>query len=295
MHGQIKPGVIAGYNRLTERVTGSSVEIPMIAVFADHDYQSGYVTVEVGQQGGSYTSARSGVVEGRHRLESAEVRYTGWSYATDFIDLTAGSKAGNLSRADTLEAIGFTYNNRRAGQSGLLVKTTAELSSEFSFTNSLLWVTTGNRKTVQQFGSSLIRSFARDYQFRLSYLGKWRSRSDGDVGRDADHRFRLEGRFRGAEWYFKCYIGYHTGLRVDSRASLFATADYRISDDSHWQIWSNLGRIDTSGVEYWYLFICGEWTLIENLRSAVKLSNTYRRDDDNKNTTQLSLELTASL
>jgi len=92
--GRFRPGLIVGLNRLTNRFTDDVLEIPMLGLYGEHRYSAGYLAVEAGRQGGSQVSAGGAVLEGRHRFKTVEVRYSGWSYAVSFVDLTAGSKAG---------------------------------------------------------------------------------------------------------------------------------------------------------------------------------------------------------
>jgi len=293
--GRFRPGLIVGLNRLTNRFTDDVLEIPMLGLYGEHRYSAGYLAVEAGRQGGSQVSAGGAVLEGRHRFKTVEVRYSGWSYAVSFVDLTAGSKAGYLTYSDTLEPVGLEYSSRRPGQSGLFIKTIVELSSTFDFSNAVLYATRAGNNTRRQFSSSLIHRLSDRSMLHLTYQGRFRRRPEDAGDQDTDHQVRLEGRFSAAGLKVRCYIGYDARTNDRGHACLFATVRYQTENNSRWQIWSNLGDIGSAGLKYWYLFVRAEWPLVNRLQAAVKMANTYRRHGSGPNSTQLSLELNVSL
>ncbi|MEW5794902.1 MAG: hypothetical protein AB1772_00950 [Candidatus Zixiibacteriota bacterium] len=292
--GKIRPGLVVGQVNLVNRGSGVSVEIPMASALVYYDYRTGYAAGELSHQG-SETSATSVVLEGRHRFETAELRYAAWRYDDDFVDLTAGSKSAVLSEPDTLAAVAFSYRSRRVGQRGGLVKTTIEPSGRMAFSNSLLRAENTRDASRQQFFSGLAYNLSPDWQWRLAYLGDWRHDPGTAPADRSDHQLRLETRYTTARVRAKCYIGVDVDGRDSDHAVLFVSARYVMTDGSAYEIWSNLGEIDTDGLQYWYAFARGSWPLGSYLTAAAKLSNSYRRDGPDSNATQMSLELNATL
>jgi len=293
--GNIRPGLIAGISRLTNRTTKAAVEIPMAALLADYRYDVGYVTLELGGQGGSGDGALSAALEGRNRFEIAEVGYAAWSYNRDFIDLTSGSKSGQLYGRDTLETAEYEFRTRRSGQSGFLARTTVQLAERLSFANTLLMADNRPAQRSEQFSSGLIRRLGSDWQMRLSYLGRWRRDPAERPSRSASHQVRLEARYGASRTYLRCYIGYDADRRDQDHVCLFASVRHVLSDGSEYQVWSDCGEIDRDGLQYWYSFVRGEWQVTGPIMAAARLSNTYRRGSADENATQLSLELIANL
>jgi len=291
---RLRPGLIIGLNRLINRHTGQELEIPMVGIYGEHRYESGYLAFETSRQTGDQVSAGSVVVEGRHRFESTEVRYSGWSYSDDLVELTTGSKSVYLSRTDTLQPVGLRVSTKRPGQSGLLVKTVVQLSQRMKFSNAVLCAARGSDHQRQQFSSSIIRGFDNKSSILLTYLGKFK-RSPQDTDEIADHRVRLESRFLADRWSLRCYIGYDAATDDRGHACLFGSLRYRTAGNGRVEIWSNFGNLGTTGINYWYLFVRAEWPMINQVRVAAKLANRYRRGSSDSNLTQLSLELNADL
>jgi hypothetical protein len=293
--GNVRPGLIAGVNRLTNRTTVVTAEIPMAALLTDYRYDGGYLSAELGGQGGPADGALSVAVEGRHRFEIAEVGYAAWSYGRDFIDLTSGSKSGQLYVRDTLETAEFEFRTRRSGQSGFLARTTVQLAERLSFANTLLIAENNRDEGSEQFSSGLIRRLGSNWQMRLSYLGRWRRDPAARPSRSASHKARLEARYDASRMYIRCYIGYDADPYGQDHAGLFVSLRYTMSDGSDYQIWSDCGKIDRDGVKYWYSFLGGAWPVAGPITASVRISNTYRRGSTDENAAQFSLELNANL
>jgi hypothetical protein len=293
--GSFRPGVILGVNQVTERGSGASVTIPMAALTSQMKYNQGSLAAEFSRQGGKVSNATSAVVEGRHRFESVEMRYAGWFYGENFVDMTAGSKSSPISVRDSLETVRFGFNSRRAGQAGFMMKTVVPLSDGVSCTGALLFADAGKGRDRQQFAGSLIHHIDRDWQVQLQYLGKWQDQPQQVPSLESDHQWRLESRYDAAKLRVRCYIGHETELEKQSRVSLFAAVQYETDAKGRYQIWSNMGEINQDGIIYWYLFGRGEWSLGQRVTTAAKLSNSYRRGADEQNATQFSVELAINI
>jgi hypothetical protein len=238
--------------------------------------------------------AVSAAAEGRHRFEKAELRYAGWTYADNLIDLTSGSKAGYLTCRDTLDPIDFKLSSRRTGQDGVLVKSLTDLSPSLRLSLSGFCAANveGDRKA--QFGASLIQRLGSGRQVLVSYFGR-RRRYSASLTERIEQGFRFEGRFRTAAWQIRSYIGFESNGDENNHACLFATVSYRAPDNSTYQVWSNFGEIDADGIRYWYFFARGDWALAGRISAGAKLCNSYRRGRNERHMTRISMQLTATL
>jgi len=290
-----KPGLIAAHVSLNNRVTGATLNVPVTAGFMQYAYRAGNVSTEVSYQGGPQVSAMAAVIEGSHRFETAELRYSAWSYDDHFVDFTAGSKSSVVYVAYTLETVSFPYRSRRAGQTGALVRTAVQFGKATTFANSLMYASNVEQARRRQFSSSLIYAESAEWEWRLAYLGDWRREQGTDPGSKTGHQIRLEGRYSVTRFRSRCYIGYDVESRTNEHACLFVSARYVRPDGSTYEVWSNFGEITRDGLDYWYGFVRSQWPLGKYLTGAAKLSHSYRRGSNERGTTQLSLELTAEL
>jgi hypothetical protein len=293
--GKIRPGIVMGGVNVENRKTGRSEDIPMASFLFDHEYTQGTLSAEIGRQFHSGVSSGSLVAEGRHRFETAEMRYAVWNYGDDFADLTSGSKSATMYVTDTLETVALDYRSRRTGQSGAMLRTTVPLNERTTLANSLLHAANLREDNRREFSSDLTCTITDNYTLRLSYLGDWRRETLKDPADRSDHQFRLEGRYDGDRIKTRCYIGWRIDSQTGDRAALFLSGRYRFADGTVYEIWSNFSKIGPDGLEYWYLFGRGLWRLTEELSCGVKVSHSYNRTSTDSHPTQLSLELTADL
>ena len=293
--GSLRPSLIVGVNSITDRISGVSISIPMLAVTSQLKYGAGSLAFELSRQTADASHATSGVIEGRHRFEIAELRYAGWTYGDDFVDLSAGSKSGQIYVRDSLETIGFGYRTRRAGQAGFMLRTVVPLFRDFSCAGALVYADAGDVGNRQQFSGSLAYQINHDWQFLIAYLGQWKDQSAEFPAEVAEQEWRVESRYQAGSWRIRCYIGYDTDDERRNSGCLFLWLRHETSAAGRYQLWSNMGKIVEDGIHYWYLFGRGEWPLGKHMTVAAKLSNSYRRDENEPNSTQLSTELTIDL
>jgi hypothetical protein len=292
--GRIRPLVVFGFNRLTERQTADHIDLFPIAAGGRYEYERGNVAAEFTRQFGNRAQGRAAALEGRHTFGGAEIRYAGWSYSEDFLDLTAGSKAAPIYRSDTIPEVDFVYRSKRRGQSGLIMKTIVDLSPSFRWSNSLLAAGFSAGHDRQEFSSNLSYGVNKTTELMASYFTRRRCNSDR-ADPVLQRRYRLEGQFRVRRCDLRCYIGFSRESAGDQFASIFAAATFRGSEYCSWQLWSNWGEIDATGLRYWYLFVRGQWRMYKQVQLGAKLSNSYRRNRIEPNRAQLTLELTATI
>jgi hypothetical protein len=147
-----------------------------------------------------------------------------------------------------------------------------------------------------QFSSALIKEIGERNSLQLDYLWRHRARQT-DVSADeySRGRWRLEGRFNSGDIHVRSYIGYNTRSERRDYLSLFATMRLKLRPDGLVQLWSNLHRWSSEGIEYWYSFVRGEQGLFDNVRASIKLAHTYRPTSVSRGTTTFSLGAVAEL
>jgi len=294
--GRIRPGLLVGINRVKRRGYDSVLVARKLGLYLLSRYNNGYSSLEVSGQAGDPGTAGAVVIEGRHRLEKAEVRYAGWVYSDEYLDFSSGSKAGNVRHDMEIEEINLGYSTKRSGQEGGLIRTVVELCHGLRLNNSLLHARY-NRDTMNtQFSSALVRRFSRALSVQIDYLGTVKERAGASTGKDeVQQRSRLEARFTGDRFSLRSYIAYSTSTERSDYVSLFAVLRLSRPELGRLELWSNLARLDSDGVEYWYMYIRNERQLLDGVWVAVKLGYTYYQGEADRYHPVLSLELRTQL
>jgi hypothetical protein len=172
------------------------------------------------------------------------------------------------------------------------MKTIVQLTGGIKLSNSLLYAETDGSRATRQLSSGLVQRMSRRLQLQLDYLGRWHRRlSSGRLEEETDSRFRLESRFESGKLHWRSYIAYNIETGKPNTVSLFANVHYDLPQDGTLQVWSNLDRFDSVGVEYWYLYLRASQPLGNNMDAAIKLTHTYRRDAADPSTATVSFEL----
>lgn len=288
-----QPGLIVGVSHLKNRNTGEHLQDIKYGLASQYRYGDSYLSFETCAQAGERPSWGGFVAEGRHRFNEAEIRYAGWVYNDDYIDLTGGSKAGNLRQTDTLDRVDFPYSKKRSGQEGGMLKSIILLTPDIEMINSLLYAGR-NRDTVDvQFLSGVVRKVNQGCEIRLDYLNKTKKRALDRVSQ----RMRLEGRIRTGNLSVRSYIAYSTESDRKDYVSVFVNLKYRPSKERSIEVWSNLARFDPrdAAIDYWYAYIESEQRIFSNVTTAMKLSHSYDRNPSGEHRTVILLEVRAAV
>jgi hypothetical protein len=294
--GGFHPGLLFAVNRLGRRDSGSDLHDSKLGLHSEYLYFGGYGSVEVSGQFGDFGSSVAGVIEGRHRFAQAEVRYAGWGYGDNYIDLSSGSKAGNIRRRIVIEEFDFEYSSKRTGQEGGLIRTSVLLTECLQLTSSLLHARYNKDTSDTHLSTSLSNQFSENLTIQIDYLNRRNMRPRNDrVDAQVHQRTRLEGTFTSGKLRLRSYIAYNTSDDRSDYLSLFVNVRMDTPDFGKLEIWSNLSRLDKDGVEYWYVFIRNELQLLDGMEMAAKLGNAYNRDGGDKYRPVISLELRALL
>ncbi len=294
--GKLRPGIIIGFNDLRNRQIRQGTGLSMLALHSEYRYTGGHAIAEVAAQTGKGSGAVAAVVEGRHRIETAEIRFAGWLYGNRFLDLTSGSKTGSIYGSLYLEEAEFEYSSKRTGQEGVLLKTVVPLEKSIKITNALLLAHRDRYNTSTQYSCALSRPLGGRSSVQLDFLWRRRVKHSETAADTRDRsRWRLLGRFYSGGLYLRSYIGYNTESERRGYLSLFASLRIGLRPRGLVEFWSNLNRLGGEGVEYWYNFVRGEQMLAGNVKARAKIAHTYRNDPGNRGSTTLSLGIVADL
>lgn len=293
--GTVRPGIMLGLNQLDARHGSGSFSQPMIGINTEFHYHNGYSVAELSRLGTDYGAAFAAVIEGRHHFGEAELRYAGWSYGEDYVDLTGGSKAANLRQSQEISSVDLNSTTKRAGQDGLLIRTVIELAGNAKLSSSLMYASSNRGKATRQISAALIRRVNDKLLLQLDILNRWHRQNWTDPADRADNRIRMEGRFDSGRLSLRSYVAYNSKTARRRSVSFLTSAKYDLPQDATVQLWSNFGRIDSDGVEYWYVYVRASQNLSRKLQAALKMAHSYNRDAATSGRATISFELNATV
>jgi len=195
-----------------------------------------------------------------------------------------------------IEELEFDFSSRRSGQEGGLIRTTVLLTEFLHLTSSLLHARYNQDTSDTHLSAALTNQCSENLTIQIDYLNRRSMRPRNNrVGAQVHQRTRLEGRFASGQWRLRSYIAYNTSDAREDYLSLFVDVRLETRNLGKLEIWSNLGRLDEDGVEYWYVFVRNELQLLNSIEMAAKFGNAYSRDSGDKYRPVISLELKALL
>jgi hypothetical protein len=296
VHRSLRPGIVLGYNQLTNRTSNAAVHLPVLGAFQEYRYRQGYVAAELTFQAGAGRTSEAAVIEGRHNVSHADIRYAAWVYDDKLVELNTGSKAASLTHSDTVAAVDFTYTTKRAGQKGFLMKTAAKLTERLTLSSGLVSAERSSSDALRQVSGGLDQRLGARWRIDLEYLHKWRRHlTESAATNRASHRVSLGARFTAGVLSARSYIGLGAEKGYRGFMSWFTDMRFKLDNNGEIQVWSNLGRLSAHRVEHWYVFLRASQNLTYRLTGAAKLAHTYRRSAEDRYQMTLSFELAAML
>jgi len=287
---ELSPRVAFAACRLDNRLNGARLDLPMVSFGLRHQYEWSFADGELNYQDRNGEAVWSGVVEGLHRRREAELRYALWTYGDRLVDVTSGSKAGALSRTVEIEEVGFKMSERRAGQSGVLLRSSVGLGGRWQLSGSLLYAAFDKSHNNFQVAAELLNGSGSYGEWQADYLGTWKERP-GQVEASTQQRLRMEHRIELGSLRLRSFIAYTRRSDAYNFMALFTTARWETTRFGMIEFWSNIGRINTDGLRYWYAYCRFEQQWHRRVSTAVKLSQAYNREATDHAVSQLSLEL----
>ncbi len=270
-----QPALIVGMNSLTNRTTEVRMRLLSTAFSFRYRYRSGFLSGELCRQEGDNRMGSAVVMEGRHRLPNAEVRYAGWSYSEDFVDLTAGSRSGILSYADTLSTVAFSYRSRRVHQTGGMVKAVIPVVPSWRVINSLVYASSRGQDTDVQFLFGVVKAVTPRFELRCDYLNKTRTRLPAATTRQV----RGEMRFHTSMLVVRSSLAYISVREADDYLSWYLRVQYQLPKVGKFEFRTNMARyyFHPGAVRYWYGTVRSEQTLYNTLSLYLELHHRFNR------------------
>ena len=293
-HNKIQPSLIVGINRIKNRETGESYNDIKFALSSTYRYKNGYNTIEITSQNNQIKSLAAFITEGKHRFRQAEIKYAGWVYDDELIDLSIGSKYVYLPSEDTLDNVDFTYTGRRAGQKGMLFKTDIALDESMKLSSNILFASKNSDSLDVQHATILSKQISTNYHLSINHLSKFKKRVKNSATFETTKRqTTIELRYKNNNVYWRNSIGYSTETDKPDYVSLLTTFLLNLAGRDTFEIWLNIRKIDLNRkqLEYWNGFVRFENLLANNLKMAFKLSQTYNKYSDKRYNTVISFEL----
>ncbi|MFH2049365.1 MAG: hypothetical protein ABIJ12_07955, partial [bacterium] len=296
--GQMELGLIAGLNKIKDRSSKAALDDGKLGAYSKYNYSRGYIAVETDMQTGDKSGFGAIVTEGRHHFQNADLRYSLWSYSDNFLDISSGSKAGNISHSEDIDEIELSFSTNRTGVEGGLFKTIIEVTPQYEMVSSLIYSGIDKDNYNIQYLAGLTRSINEKLSIRLDHIYKTKKRiKDQSDSESEDHRTRLESTFSSGNLSIRSYIGYQTKTGEKNYLSLFMRLRNANTRFGSFEIWSNLSRIDFKNmkIDYWYSFIRIHQQLLPDISTGIKLIHNYNRSSHNRHSTTVILEATALL
>ena len=291
---KVNPMVIASGTRITNRNSGSELDIFKYGIGSRFKYSEGYNQTEISMQSTDINTFGAFVTEGRHFFGTAEIKYAGWAYGDNFIDLTSGSKRGNLSETEEIKEVEFRYSNQRGGQNGLLFKTVVQPAEKMSLVNALIYANKNDNKYNFDILSALIITLNKKLQLRLDHISRIRDR----IGSKTAKRLtRAELRYLSKNVNARTYLAYNSKTGTRDFISILASIRYDHPEFGQLYFWGKLGEINhTEGrLDYLYAFVENRYEVFENVITIVKFSHSYRRANKVPHLSTVSVGLKAQI
>jgi len=294
LESNFRPMLLFSSSELHNRNTDESMIFYKYGVGSRYEYESGYNRSEIIMQTETSTSLAAAVTEGRHFFGTAEIKYAGWIYDDDFIDISSGSKRATLSSTAEIEKVGFRYSNRRSGQQGVLLKTIVQPAEDISLVNSIVFAKSKNDEYNFEFLTALTRSLNSSLRLRFDFLSRIKSRIENEI---TTRRTRAELKFQSSQINIRTYLAYNTKTAADDYMSLFVNFRFETKELGRLKVWVNLREYNhnTNQVDYWYAYIENKNDLFENLSVSVKFSHSYRRENKEPHLSTFSVGLKARI
>ncbi|MEE8149420.1 MAG: hypothetical protein V3T75_03095, partial [candidate division Zixibacteria bacterium] len=291
---KINPMVIASGSRITDRISGRELDIFKYGIGSRLKYDEGYNQTEISMQTTDISAFGAFVTEGRHFFGMAEIKYAGWVYGDNFIDLTSGSKRGNLSETEEIKEVEFRYSNQRGGQNGLLFKTVVQPADKMSLVNALIYAHKNNNNYNFDILSALITTLNKNIQLRFDHISRIRDRIGS---RTAKRLTRAELRYLSKNVNARSYLAYNSKTGSRDFISILASIRYNHPEFGKLYFWGKLGEINhTEGrLDYWYAFVENRYEVFQNVITIVKFSHSYRRENKEPHVSTFSVGLKAQI
>ena len=287
-----KPMAIMSVTNLRNRSSKESINDLKYGFNMRSKYAHGYNEFEVSAQAGARNSFGVFITEGEHLFREAEINYALWIYSQNYLDLTGGSKAAGIRTTSAIEEVDFSYSDKRSGQEGGLLKTSVKLTNELDLINSLIYAQKGKDNYNFEFLAAMEKQVNSQVIIRLDHASRIKHRLEsGQQIENEFRRSRIEIRYINPSLYIRTYLAYQSKTNEDDYTSFFTNVRHKNARLGELSLWLNLGefRHSQGEINYWYAFIENRYEILENLKTMVKLTHSYRRGESDAHVSTITM------
>jgi hypothetical protein len=290
--GPYAPIFIAAVNTLSNRATGRRISVYQGALNLTQERRDQRVALEVFSQIGERKAAGA-MVECERDFRSAGLLVSGWMYGRGFMDLSSGSRAAGLSMTQEIEAVDFTFSEKRAGQRGVLVKSDLAATAGTTVLGEFLWAARGADTMTAQGLIGVGRKLRHDQAIRIDYQYKTTERLG--AADNTRRRGRIEWDWQTRRLRVRSSVSFTNETTHGEYWSWLVNVTRAVNRDERWQVWSNWRRLAHARADYWYGFVSIRQPIFDRVSAGVKLADTYDRTATPRHSASFTLELAAQL
>jgi len=217
----------------------------------------------------------------------------GWSYGDGYLGLAAGSRAASLSATDEIESVDFKFSDRRAGQTGVILRTKGEPNPRVSLSGDVLWAQRGADTSTIQTLIAAERMLGGGNQVRLDY--QYKSTEKTGSAENNRRRGRIEWTLDRRDWRCRATAGFTDETTYGEYWSLVIQLSGKGKEGDRWQVWSNWRRLSHGRVDYWHGFASITEELTGGVRAGIKFTDTYNRSSTPRHAPSITLEVQVQL
>ena len=290
--GSYAPTFIAAVNTLGNRTTGRRVSVFQGAINLTEEKRDRRMALELFGQAGERKAAGA-VVECERDFRSAGILVSGWMYGRGFMDLSSGSRAASLSVTQEIDAVDFTFSEKRAGQRGMLVKSDLAVATGTTVIGEFLWAARGADTMTAQGLIGVGRKLRHDQAIRIDYQYKTTERLG--AADNTRRRGRVEWNWQTKRLRVRSSVSFTNETTYGEYWSWLVNVTKYVGRDERWQVWSNWRRLAHARIDYWYGFVSIRQPIFDRVSAGVKLADTYDRTTTPTHSPSFTLELVAQL
>jgi hypothetical protein len=288
--------IAVGVNQVLEKRSRIRVIDLKAGLTVTHGVPSNQWAVEYCFQSGRQAALDNVVFEGRVRSERTSVSYSAWHYGSNFVDITSGSKAAPIRHMEELPATEFAYADKRAGQTGFQVRNTSQITPWFNIGGDVLFGTRHHDTAYVQFCPVLRIELTHGWTAKIDYLQTRQSKREDDVRHTSiKGRAEIETRMQTRASDLRIVLAHTTTPTTGDFVSILASYKHDFNSGRQCEVWSNVGQLVQSSIDYWYGYVRTSQPLWENTELSVKVMHRFRRGSTPKHETAANLELTARI
>lgn len=285
---------ITAFNKVTNRTTAEYDNMYSAAISTKYLYTKGYLATELAFEHNKSTIANAVVWEGRHKLDQALIKFAGWRYGSEFTGLSSGSKTTPVYHTNQLLSSEFTYSDKRAGQTGGLIKTEIDLTEKSRLSNGLIAAFYNNKNVRLEYSVRYEYSISADIYIAGYFLSKKRELSSGTKIKRVS---QVELKYRHESLYFRTNVSYISNTGENDYLAWFLSGRTDWSVIGRTEFWINIRDINhhTGQIDGYYMYVKEQLLLLNSLTADIKLSHRYSRYTDNEHTSTIMIGFNALL